>query len=303
MEIINWVTITLLSAIFFGLKDILAKKFFNKNITPLQLIFEEYLLLFLIVVIIFPYHVDFSSYKNYYFLYALKAISVGGATLIYFKLLKKHDISIVSPMLNLSPLILLFLSSILLGESITKLQLFGIMLIIFFTYFLEITITHHHKTNPHKHHFLNLKSILKDKNARFFMQSFIMVFLISLAAITDKMILENVNEYTNLYFTSTIILIVLLIYYIKEKHILQTFENIVKEPETMLIAIMIVISNFLILKAISIPAAMVSLIIPLRRTSTLFSSIIGGILFHEKHLKKKIIAALGMFIGVIIIVI
>ena len=77
----------------------------------------------------------------------------------------------------------------------------------------------------------------------------------------------------------------------------------IKEPETLVIAIFTIVSNVLVLLAIAIPTALVSLIIPLRRTSTLFSAIFGGLLFHEKHIKQKSFATFGMLIGIVLIVV
>lgn len=294
-----WAILALSSAFFAAIKDILAKKLFKKNVNPSQLIFEEYLVLLVFILVFFGFKVDYSSFYEIWHLYFLKAISVGGASLLYFKLLKKYDISVVSPLLNLSPMILLVLSVFVLGEIISSIQVVGILIILLATYFLEVTFHHHQKTKPHAHHF----SILKKLNFSFFSIASITLVIISFAAIADKKILGIVDVYTNLYFTALLIFIGLLIYYLVEKSLIQTIKDLVHEPETLLISIFSIISSFLVVYAIAIPSAMVSLIIPLRRTATLFSSLIGGILFHEKHLKQKFIATFFMLIGVLFIVI
>jgi uncharacterized membrane protein len=293
-----WVVLALSSAFFFGLKDILAKKFFRQNTSPTQLIFEEYIVLLLIcITILFPY-IDLSTFSQYWFLYIAKALTIGAASLFYFVLLKEYDISQVSPLLNLSPLVLLLLSSIFLSEQITLIQLAGIFIILISTYFLEVTIVHHRKDKPHKHHF----DFLKKFKLKFVILGFIALIAISFTAIIDKILLVEINISTNLFFTAVIILIMIISYYIKEKKLIKAIKFIKKEPETLLIGALHIISIFLILGAIAIPSALVSLIIPLRRTSTLFSSIIGGIMFHEKHIKKKFYSTIGMLIGVFLIV-
>lgn len=295
-----WVILTLSSAVLFAFKDILAKNMFSKkNVKPNQLMFEEFFLLLIIILFLFFPRVEFSTFNNLWYLYLLKSIAIGGSALLYFRLLKEHDISNVAPLINLSPILLLIFSSFILSEQITSVQLFGIVVVIISTYFLEITMTHHDKKSPHKHHF----QFLKKKNFSFFAISLIMLVFFSMGAITDKLIFnEGVNVYTNMFFTSAFILFILVIYYIKVKYIVHAFDCIVKEPETLLISIFTIVSSFLILFAIAIPTTMVSLIVPLRRTSTIFSSLIGGILFHENHLPKKILSTIGMLIGVFLIV-
>lgn len=298
-----WVWLALGSAVVFGLKDILAKKYFKKSdVSPKQIMFEEYFIgIFLILLFFFPL-VDFSSFYNYYWLFILKAGVIGTSTLLYFELLKKYDISLVSPLLNLSPVFLLLFSFLLLGEMITFVQFLGIILIIIATYFVEV---HHHnffnrhRKNPHIHHF----KMLSIKPSKFFVLAFIMLFTISFAAIFDKMILSSqINVYTNLYFTSLLIFLVLFIYFVKKKILFSSFKKVISEPQTLLVAFLSFSSIFIVLFAIAIPTALVSLIIPLRRTSTLFSALVGGILFHEKNLIQKLIATVVMLFGVLLIV-
>lgn len=294
-----WAILALSSAIFFAVKDILSKKLLTKNVTPVQIIFEEYFLLIIIVLAIFFPHVDFTSFKDFWHLYFLKGLLVSAASFSYLHLLSKYEISTVSPLINLSPLFLLIFSSLILAETLTYMQYVGVMIIMGATYFHEIIAHHHRKKNPHKFHL----SDLKNKNWKFFIIVLFMLLTFTGTAIVDKIILGSVNVYTNLYFVSFIILFILSIYYIKIGYLKTAIRNIRHEPETLVISIFNNISTFLVLFAISIPGAMVSLIIPLRRTSTIFSSLFGGILFHEKHLLGKLIATSGMLVGIVLIVI
>lgn len=294
-----WVVLSLISAFFFGLKDILVKKFLEKTkINSRELIFHEYVLVIVFVTIVFFDKIDFMSIYNFWGLYMFKAFSVGMASYLYFKLLEKHEISLVSPLINLSPIFLLVLSSIFLSEKITIIHFLGILIVMIATYFLEITMHHHDKDSPHTHHFMNLTK--KDYN--FFSQVIILLSVFSFAAISDKIILGDVNVYTNMFFTSFFILYGLIFYYIRSKKLRQSLNIFNQSSMVLLISVLTIISNFLILLAIAIPNAMVSLIIPLRRTSTLFSSFFGGLIFHEKHLGKKLLSILLMLLGVALIV-
>ena len=293
-----WIIYTLLSAFFFGIKDILAKKVLNKGVKPIELVFEEFWILFLILILFFFTRIDFSSYEILWKLYLFKALIVFITTELYFNLLEKYEISTVTPLLNLSPIFLLLLSVLFLSEMISMIQFVGILIILFSTYYLEIIIHHHDRENPHEHHF-NLISNIKSS---FFIFTIILLLTISITAIIDKMILEKTNVYTNMFFTSAIILIFLTLYYSKKHSLFQTISNMRKNSDLITISLFTNISNFLILFAIAIPTALVSLIVPLRRTSTVFSSLIGGLLFHEKHLLQKMISILMMLLGVFLII-
>ncbi len=295
-----WALIALSSAVFFAIKDILAKRMFNKkNVKPLQILFEQYFLILVISLTLLYPNIDFSSYKELWILYLAKSLVAACATVFYLEMLKRYDISHVSPLLNLSPLVLLFFAVVFLSEKISLIQFGGIILILASTYYLEVIVHHHKKDKPHKFQL----NVLKKAKSSFFILAILTLVTISLAAVFDKLILKEVNVYTNLFFNAVIILFVLSIYYIREGYFLNALKDIKREPETLVISVFTVISLYLVLVAIAIPSALVSLIIPLRRTSTLMSSIFGGILFHEKHLKQKFITTIGMLVGVIFIVI
>lgn len=293
-----WIFYALLSAFFFAIKDIVTKKFLTQDVSPKQVLFEQFFLLLLIVVFVFFPTVDFSSFKTLWHLYLLKAVAITVSNVIYMRLLRSFDISSVSPLLNLTPVLLLLMSTTILGEIITPLQLLGVLIMIVSTYFLEVTIHFHRKNLPHKFHLKDLK----EKDWSFFIKATIMISFYSIAAISDKLILNQVNVYTNLYFTALFIFSFFVLYYLKKGNLLNTAKHIIKEPQTLVIAIFSMISNFLALLAIAAPGALVSLVIPIRRTSTLMSSLIGGVLFHEKHLKKKIIITIFMVFAFMLIV-
>lgn len=292
-----WIVLALASAVFFAVKDVIAKKALKEHLKPSQILFAESLILTLVLSVALFSKVEFSSFSEMWGLYFLKAILVCLSILLYFSLLKKFEISVVSPLMNLSPLMLLFLSMLFLSEAISLLQALGIVIIIFATYILEMTVHHHDKVFPQTHHYIDLKS----KNTRFFVIVFLMLVFMSFTVITDKVILVNVNVYTDMFFTSTLAFSFMLLYYLKKGGLLDTVKSTFRK-ETLAICFFSMISNFLILMAIAVPHALVSLIIPLRRTSTLFSAMIGGLLFHEKHMKRKFFAVCAMIIGIFLIV-
>ena len=298
MEI--WVLLALLSAVIFALKDVVTKSFFSKyDISPSQILFETYFFGFVVLLLFAFPSIAFFSFYEYWYLFILKAVALATSTILYFSLLQKHDVSIVSPLLNASPLVLLILSAIFLGEIITFFQFIGIIIILISVYVLEIHTTHYHRKSPHHFH---ITSLLK-KPSVFFVKVFVMLLSFSITAIADKMILnEGVSVITTMYFTFLLIFIIFSVYFVKISEFILRLKHIVKQPHTLIIAGIGLVDTAVILSAIAHPMALVSIVIPLRRTSTLLSSLFGGMLFHETHLKRKLIATAVMIIGVIFIV-
>ncbi len=297
-----WVILALTSAILVAAKDVFAKKIFsNKDVSPSQIAFEEYFITFSIMLLIFLPKVEFQNFIDFMPIFFLKAISLGTGVFLFQTMLKKYEISTVSPLINLSPFILLILSTVFLSETISVIQCLGILVIILATYMLEITIHHHSKERPHKHHF---KELIKSNSFHFFTSTLILLTAMSFAAVGDKLLFQNgVTIWTNFYFTSLLIIIATVFYYRWERKLIKSIKNMINEPETLIIGFLGFLSSLSVVWAIGIPSSKISLIVPIRRTSTLFSSIFGGILFHEKHLPQKILATFIMLIGVVLIVI
>jgi len=293
-----WVIFAFISAITIAVSGILSKKLL-KDLDSNQLMFEEYFLMLIFVLIFWFGNVDFLSFKYHWDLYLLKALFIFLFGFLYFRLLKDHDISTVSPLLNLSPVFLVIISSAFLGEVVTNLQLLGIFIVILATYFLEVNFHIHHNNGKIslKNYFNNILKF----DWKIICLVISMLIIISFAAVVDKMIFSYVDVYTNMFFTAFLIALGLFLYYIKEGKLNKVYLKCKNNPLVIVFAGFKFVSTFFILKALAIPTAMVSLVIPIKRTSTLFSALIGGVIFHENHLIKKVISVLIMLVGVFII--
>ena len=294
-----WILLAFLSAISFAIKDIITKKCFNKYTKePTQLLFEQRFVIFsLLLLFLFPF-IDFYSFYSHFFLFMLKAISLFSAAIVYLILLKKYELSLISPLTNLSPLFLLVLTSLFLGEVITFVQFIGILVMITGTYILELTHHNHDRRTTSHFHFKDLLS----RSYSFYILVAIMLLSFSLTTIMDRIILTSgIGIYTNLYFTSLIVFFMTFAYLMYERKIVQTIKKVYTEPQTLVLGAITLIDEIIITSAISIPNAILSVIIPIRRTSTLFASLFGGLLFHESHLKQKVFAISIMILGIILI--
>lgn len=285
-----WIILALTSAILSASKYILSKKYLKElDLNPVILLFFEYLVSIILIIIFTNKHLEFSNIGSNFYLLIIKSLGVASFTLIYLRMLKKYEISLVSPMLNLSPLILMLLSITLLQEMISTKQLIGVLLIITATFLLS--------------KLKQQKSNDKIKNKMtFFLNIGLALIIVSISSITDKAISNvGISPYTNLLFTALLSFIPLLIYLVINKQFKIIVSSLKKEPKIVIVSIVSFLSSLAIVYAISIPEAKVSLAIPLKRTSTLYTSIIGGLIFREKKILKKSILIILMFLGVILI--
>lgn len=293
-----WVIFALISAAIFSAKDIIVKNLFNHHeMTPDNAVIQEYIGYLTLTVIFIPF-INFSAFLAHWQLFLLKSLFIGSVGYMYFRLLEKHSISMVAPLLNLSPAFLLLFSAVFLSEMISPQQIGGVILIVVATYYLQVVLAHHNTKKCHKKHWYSVQK----KDVYFFGTVLAMLITISLTAVTDKLLLQQVNWQSNLFFMSIIILIIYTIIKkpIKIKESILLFK---KHPLSIVFTITNVISTVFILLAIAIPESLVALVIPLRRTSTLFTSIFGGLLFHEDHLFKKVLSIIIMLAGIVLIVI
>jgi uncharacterized membrane protein len=209
------------------------------------------------------------------------------------KSLRRGDISEVIPLTNITPVILMIIATIFLKETHSIIQIIGVLLVIIGTYVLQIGASGRGLLDP-------IKNLLKSKPAHY------MLIAASILAITttlDKYLISTrMNFITYLFFINIFQSINLIIYDVVKYGKKDFIKDILKDFKLLsLDAFLLFISNLFYFMAVSIPKAPISLIIPLKRTSTLFAVIFGGSLFHEKNLLVKVFGCIIMIWGTIFI--
>jgi drug/metabolite transporter (DMT)-like permease len=280
-----------------SLRDVGAKVFFQKKSTSIKrVLFEEHFLFLVVIFVFFINYVSLSDFLELWWIFLLKAVLMIIATILYFWFLKSYDVSFSATLNVFSPLVLLILSVIFLGEVVYPLQIVGICLIVLSGLALE-TILHSHTSS---FSFKSLIGFLK-KNIGVSLLSFFFLVEISVLAMVDKLIMGETNVGTNLFFTSLIVLSSFLIYSAFRRSVLQNFKNMVAQPRALFVPVMTLFANSLVLFAMAIPGSLVSLILPLRRTASFFTILFGGFIFHEKRLKLKLFFVTLMICGIFLI--
>jgi len=287
--IVPWWGFALGAAVFATLFSILEKKGVKKEHAMeyelTRTSFVALFSLFLIPWLSFSY--GWKSILITYFVSFLAAIGI----LFRTKSIRHAEISEITPLLNLTPGFLAILAFFFLGEILNKFQILGIVLLIVGAYVLE---TDHNSL---------WKSFLKHLRSKYVDYVIFASFIFSVTALFNKFVLDyylKAFDYMFLVwiFTSINFIIFSTIKYngIKGmKHCLK-----ISRWNVVLAGLFSFFSNLFTLIAMSF--AYVALVVPIERLSGLFTTVIGGEMFHEHGVVKKSIACLVMIGGACLII-
>ena len=284
----NWVILVLISAILFAAANIIRKFVLNKEHTLEFLAARGFFTIFLLLFLA-PW-VDTGIDFRILGLICLASIV---ATVGYYyqtKAQRHTDISYCAPLQNLAPLFLLIFAYLFLHETISTVQLLGVLAIVAGSYTLAI--------EPGTKLFPGLQSIFNGPGWHIA----ISVVLLAVAAVLDKFMLGIIRPVTYVFFGWLFMnLTWISLHWIQYdwSHVLVDFKK--GWHWLLLSAIFSLASALFFFEGIASPAVLVSLALPLKRISALIETLFGGALFHEKHLPRRLLAGLIMLVGVVLI--
>ncbi|MFA5175760.1 MAG: EamA family transporter [Candidatus Nanoarchaeia archaeon] len=293
-----WIIYSLASALCTSISYLLRKKtLIKEHSIQFLTVFKFFEGVFVLLLVPF---VNFNLPIFVYVLLFLISLIGLEADIFDTKSLKHLEISNVFPLKNLSPLFLVIISYIFLGEKLVLLQIIGIIILIFGTYVLECN-----------GNLLNYQYFFKRvKHSRYLQYAFLSLVLVSFSAIGEKYTFNKhlVDPLTILFFIYTFMAIEMLIvqiFFPKEKEhknpIKEIFDTLNRARWPIFVSAL-----FGLLAAafyyLAIQIALVSLVIPLKRLSTLITTVLGGEFFKEKNLFFRTLACLIMLFGLYLIV-
>jgi len=233
----------------------------------------------------------------------LYGASIFGSLSLWFvaKALRHLDVSVVSPQMTLSVVFALIFAFIFLGETVSAAQAIGIIILVGGSLLLTREALH---TMPFANH--AALTYIKKKKTRsvHFYQLLILaaMALLGASAVMDKFILNNISVYTFTFYIHIFLAFNhLIIYGIVNKG----FKNLSKGLNKagwliVIIAILTLFSRLALAEALAI--ASVALVIPLKRISSVITTMLGGKLFHERGITIRTVIAIVMVIGVWLVV-
>ena len=282
-----WVFYAVLNPIFDSLKGVFSKKA-SKRVDPLLVSWFNNL----IPLILFSPLLFFIDLKfNYQFFEALFISGIINITsaILYHRAIFKDDISVVVPMLSFTPLFLLFLSPLIVGEFPDAWGLIGTILIISGSYLLNINLKKQGIFSP-------LKSLLKNKGTFYML---IVAFIWAISANYDKRGIKASSIYQYIIFVNLFITIGTTIFvYSKRKVSLQALK--LEYKNLLMVGFLTSLAYFVHMTAITL--TLVVYVVSLKRTGGMISVLLGYFIFKEQNIRQRFLGSAIMFIGVLFII-
>lgn len=279
----------LLSALFESLKDVSSKmglKDMDEYVVTWA--FGFFALPFLVLPFIF---ISIPSLGSQYWI----ALLVDGAlnvlaTILQLRAIKKSDLSLTIPLLAFTPLFLLIMSPLILGQFPTLLGVIGVILIVIGSYVLNIQKRNAGYLAP-------FKAILQHRGPRLMLYA---AFLLSITSSIDKIGVLNSSPLfwaVSVHSFTTITLAPVIIRELNH-HLKLTNPDI-----KLLFAVGFFSALAIVTQYIAITTLLVPYVIAIKRTSTIMSVLFGYLIFKEKGIKGRLLGAAIMVMGVILITI
>ena len=280
------------------------------GITEKKALFKEHAMEFATVfslmiaglsVLLFPF-ANFNFPTHYWLIIYIASVLGATAFLFIAKAVRHLELSKSSPLFTFNPVITAILAWIILKEGLGLNQIVGVLIIFAGSYFLEMTP----KKSFIKELLTPFKAMIKSKYVHFMLFA---MFLYSLTALIDRYLVNSANDWAMNPFSYLIIIhffiainmiIMIHIFHDGFKGVKHGFKS--AGGWIFIMAVALFVSRSVQVYVVSLPAAKIALVAAMKRGSTVFTTILGGGIFHDKHLLQRSLAALGMVVGAVIMV-
>ena len=282
-----WFVFSLLTAISEATKDAISKKGLERM--------DEYMVAWLVRFMPLPFFlilllfVDIPPIDTTFWI----ALVGGGtinviATIMFVKAIKISPLSLTLPMLTFTPIFLLLTSPIMVGEFPSLIGIAGILLIVLGAYMLNIKDRKRGIFSP-------FRSLVKERGPLLMLCVAAMWSITSnfdkIGMVHSNLVFWLVSVYA---FLSVFLFLIMLC---KSKRKLSKLKNNVKIiPLFGIVPAMIGIFQMTALTLTIVPY-----VISIKRTSSIFGTLYGYFLFREKEIKQRMLGAVIMVMGVLLI--
>ncbi len=284
-----WLLFSLLNAFFESLKDVFGKKALQ-NINEYVVAWSRWIFAFPFVLIAL-YFSGIPEIGDEFWKALLIGSTLNIATaILYMKAIKHSDLSVTIPIVTFTPLFLLLTSPIIVNEIPSGLGIAGVALIVFGSYILNLK----HKS---KGLLAPIKAIYYEKGPRLMLA---VAMIWSITANFDKIGIQNSSPIfwvAAVHIFLIITLFPIMIY--KCKKPFQAIRTQLK-PLTLL---GLFSGLSIIFQMIAMGMTFVAYAISVKRTSAIMSVIWGAIFFKEKGIRERLVGAIIMVVGVVLITI
>ena len=282
-----WVFYALITAFSLATADAISKKALGRsNEYVIAWVREGYALPFLFLAFFF---IDIPSLDRTFWLSLLLMIPLEIAAIIrYVKAIKISPLSLTIPFLAVSPVFIILIAFLILGEVPDRSGLLGILLIVIGAYLLNIKTTREDLLGP-------IKAIRRERGSIFMI---IVALIYSVTATLGKVAVQHSGPiFFGVFYPFLLTLILSVILWGKG-----LLPEVLSRPKTFL-AIGVFIAIMVLTHFTAISMTDVAYMISVKRVSLIFSVIYGRVLFGEENTGERLIGSMLMIAGVISITI
>jgi drug/metabolite transporter (DMT)-like permease len=210
------------------------------------------------------------------------------AMILYIKALSRYDLSMTAPLLSLTPLFLLITGSVFLGETITITGVAGVLLILLGIYVMNISHLKEGMLAP-------FKCLLKNEGA-------VLVIIVALiytvtSTMGKKVVTLTGSSFFSFWYLFLLSFAIIPVMYWKGESPFQIFKNF---RINLLIGTLVGLATYTIFTAYNY--APIAYVIAVKRTSIIFSVLLGRIVFKERFFGQRVVGAAIALAGIIIII-
>jgi len=283
-----WIIYALLTALFLATSDALTKRILATRdeyfVAWARLLFAIPVLAISFIFIEIP-HVDKTFWIATLCALPLEII----ALILYTKALKSSPLSLTIPFLALTPLFLIFVSYLLLGEKVSIGGSIGIFLIAIGSYTLNIHSAKETVLEP-------IRAIFKEKGS---LMMIIVAFIYSITSSLGKMAIEHSSPifFGSFYFILLTFLFTPIAAARNKGRFIVTKKEIIP-----LVFIGVTCSLMVIFHMVAMSLTNVAYMISVKRMSLLFSILYGHLLFKEERITERATGGIIMFAGFVMII-
>lgn len=281
----SWVLLSLIAAFTLATSDALTKKALASSneyiVAWLRLIFSLPLLFVIFLFITVP-KLDKEFYTAFFLALPLEILSI----VLYIKALRVSPLSLTLPFLALTPVFLIFVSYVILGEKVSLWGGIGILFIASGSYTLNISKIKEGIFEP-------LRAITKEKGSVLMIA---VALIYSLTSSLGKMAIEHSSPlfFGVTYFTALTIFFAPIALY-KGKEVRGRAALSVLLPG-------VFYSLMVVSHMVAISLAKVAYVISVKRMSLIIGVLYGYLFFKEKNIRERLFGAMLMFIGFVMVV-
>ncbi len=286
----EWVILSLASAFFLATSDALAKKaVIGENeylVAWFRLIFTLPVLVAVLFFVPFP-ALDADFYRAFFIALPVELITI----VLYIKALKTSPLSLTLPFLALTPVFLIAVSYVLLGEAVSVQGSIGILLIAAGSYILNLE-------EVRKGVFAPFKAIMREKGSLFMIA---VALLYSITSSLGKMAIEHSSPvfFGATYFITLNIAYIPIGLYMGRNDML-AFIRERKYISLLLPGLCYGLMVIAHMEAMNLTK--VAYMISVKRTSLLMGVLYGYVLFREENIRGRLLGAILMFAGFVLVV-